>query len=75
MADYLRWVEAECALHTGSDAWQDDSSIALEALSASIHHGDEAALVQFTIFILEQADLNTVPEVHVDCISNSELHT
>ena len=56
---YLRWVEVQRALHAGGHARENHSRVALEALRATIHQRDHAALIQTPILIAQQTHLQS----------------
>ena len=56
---YLRWVEVQRALHAGGHAGENHPRVALEALRATIHQRDHAALIQAPVLIAQQTHLQS----------------
>lgn len=48
----LRREEPERAVEAGGDSREDDASVALEPLRASVHHWYDAAHVQFSLLVV-----------------------
>ena len=48
---YLWWEKIKCAFDAGSQAGQDDSGVALEALRAAVDDGNDGRLDQVSVVL------------------------
>ena len=56
---YLWWIEFQRAVNACTNAWENDSGVAFEALSPSVYEWYDGAGVQHSIFIAQKRQLTT----------------